>query len=202
MSKVTTPVFRTSYVTVFEPRKAPGSDKPKYSLTALFTDEPEVLGDAATLADMKALAVQVALEKFGDNDKTKAAIKSGKIKMPFLKNDEGKYPDEFTTVMRFNCDERFPPQVVDRLRGPDGKPMPITDSAEFYSGCWAIATVRAFAYDTNGNKGVSFALGNLMKILDDERLDGRSSAASDFADFAEGAGGTDAAADGDLSDML
>ena len=201
MSKVLTPVFRASFANVFEARKAPGADKAKYSLTALYTDDPEVLPGCATVEQMKKLAVEVALEKFGNTDKTKAAIKAGKIRMPFLTPDEGKYPDEFVLEMRYNCDERFPPQVVDRIKGADGKPIPLTDKDEFYSGCWAIASVRAFAYDTAGNKGVTFALNNVMKIRDDERLDNRSSAAQDFADFAKAA--PDATQDeDDLADAL
>ena len=35
------------------------------------------------------------------------------------------------------------------------------------------ASLRPFTYDTNGSKGVSFALQNLQKLRDGERIDGR-----------------------------
>jgi hypothetical protein len=181
MSKFITPVFRTSFVQVFEPRKAPGADKAKYSVTALYTDDPEVFPGCATIPDLKKAALEAAYEEFGNTDATKKRIKEGKIKMPFLENDEGKYPEEYVLVMRYNSDERFKPGVVDRIKGADGKPRPITEPDEFYSGCYAIASVRPFAYDTNGNKGVTFALNHAMKIRDGERLDGRVSAEMTFA---------------------
>ena len=52
-----------------------------------------------------------------------------------------------------------------------------------YSGVWAIASVTFFAYDTNGNRGVACGLNNLMKFKDDEKLGGRVSAETDFAEI-------------------
>jgi hypothetical protein len=39
---------------------------------------------------------------------------------------------------------------------------------------------RAFGYDTNGNKGVSFALVNVQKLADGKRLSGNPSAEDEF----------------------
>jgi hypothetical protein len=42
------------------------------------------------------------------------------------------------------------------------------------------AQLRAFSYDSNGNKGVSFALNNIQKLGDGERLDNRQAATDAF----------------------
>lgn len=65
----------------------------------------------------------------------------------------------------------------------DKNKTPIVDEEEMYSGVWGIVSVTFFGYDTNGNRGVACGLNNIMKFKDDERLGGRSSAESDFADI-------------------
>jgi hypothetical protein len=57
--------------------------------------------------------------------------------------------------------------------GPDRKD-------EFYAGCFARATIRAFAYDKNGNKGVSFALQNVQKLKNGEPFGSKRKAEDDF----------------------
>ena len=57
------------------------------------------------------------------------------------------------------------------------------DEDEIYSGMWALVSVTFFGYDVSGNRGVAVGLNNVMKYKDDERLGGRSSADSDFADI-------------------
>ena len=68
------------------------------------------------------------------------------------------------------------PQVVDM----DAEP--VMDQDDFYSGCLARADVYIFAYDKAGNKGVSMILNSVQKLGDGERLSGRRSAASAFAE--------------------
>lgn len=53
---------------------------------------------------------------------------------------------------------------------------------EFYSGCYGRATLRFYAYNKNGNKGIGCGLGNLQKLEDGEALSGRTKAEDDFAD--------------------
>lgn len=202
--KQITPRFRVSYPSVFEARVAPGAAKAKFSISALFTDDPEVPAGSCTIADMKKAALQAAFDKFGNTDKTKAAIKSGKIKMPFLEPEEGKFPEEYTLLLRFNSDERFKPGVVDHVRGKDGGPRVITDPDELYPGCWARASVRAFGYDRSGNRGVSFGLGNVQKLGEGERLDSRARATDEFGGLVDdnGAESDDLSSDSSLDDML
>ena len=69
----------------------------------------------------------------------------------------------------------------------------ITDPDEVYAGAIVRASVTSFSYDVSGNKGVSFALNNVQKIRDGERLDGRARAQDDFQ--------ADPNAKADLADM-
>lgn len=78
--------------------------------------------------------------------------------------------------------DRVAPQVVDQARQPIPK-----ESGRFYAGCWARASVTAYAYDVSGNRGVSFRLVALQKLDDAEPFgDGVNfDAQSDF-DVVEG----------------
>ena len=68
------------------------------------------------------------------------------------------------TVMSFSANEDRRPGLV------DAKLQDIIDDTDVYSGAWYRAQVRAFAYDTAGNKGVSFGLQNVQKLRDDDPL--------------------------------
>jgi hypothetical protein len=73
------------------------------------------------------------------------------------------------------------PSVVDQ------SVQDIIDEKDFYPGCWARATVRAYAYDNKGNRGVAFGLQNIQKTKDDGPLSGKPTAQDDFAPI-QGAG--------------
>ena len=184
-----TPKFRASYVNVFKARAVKPGDKPKFAITALFEENPESPKGSCAIADLKKAALAAAYEKWGDTDDTRKKIKAQKIKMPFITGerlesdiDDGKVPAGITLMMRFNSSEEHKPGVVDRFRGPDGKAVVITSDEGFYSGCYARAEVRAFAYDRPDSKGVTFALNNVQKLGDGERLGGGKKKAEDVFD--------------------
>ena len=79
-----------------------------------------------------------------------------------------------------NVKNKSKPGIVSIYAGADGKPTSIEDPAQIYAGCKVRASLRAYAYDVSGNKGVAFSLGNLQKLADGERLDGRVKAADEF----------------------
>jgi hypothetical protein len=56
----------------------------------------------------------------------------------------------------------------------------IIEEKDFYSGCFARATVRAFAYSNKGNNGVAFGLQNIQKLRDGDPLGGRTRPSDDF----------------------
>ena len=62
----------------------------------------------------------------------------------------------------------------------DANCQPILSKNEFYSGCYGRASIRFYAYNQNGNKGIGCGLGNVQKLEDGQPLDGRTSAAEDF----------------------
>lgn len=71
------------------------------------------------------------------------------------------------------------PGVVSEVPDEDGKPM-VIDPAKVYAGCIVKASIDPYCYDTDGNAGVTFGLGNVQFIRDGERLDGRTFAQDDF----------------------
>lgn len=89
------------------------------------------------------------------------------------KEDDDVYADHFF----INAKATTRPGVVDKQRSP------IMDEDEVYSGMWAVVSVTFFPYDVSGNRGVAVGLNNVMKFKDGERLGGRSSAESDFAEI-------------------
>ena len=62
----------------------------------------------------------------------------------------------------------------------DSHVQDIIEEKDFYPGCYARATVRAFAYDQAGNRGVAFGLQNIQKLADGEPLGGRTKPHDDF----------------------
>lgn len=184
-----TPLAILSYAYLFTPQKAMNEgEKDKYSCVLVFLPEEQ---QTPLFKALKKAAVDAAIEKWGD--KAPGMIRSGKLKMPFRDDAEEKgYPEDSVFITVKN--ERKP-GIVSIFPDPDNdnKPLPITDPEKIYAGCIVRATVRAFAYDAKGNKGVSFGLNNIQKVKDGERLDGRKKAEDDFE--------SDMDAVGDLSDL-
>ena len=101
-----------------------------------------------------------------------------KLDMPLRDGDTDKDDDEvYAGHFYVNAKSNTRPGIVDKNKAP------IVDEDDIYSGVWAIMSVTFYAYDVNGNRGVACGLNNIMKYKDDERLGGRASAESDFADL-------------------
>lgn len=171
MTKVITPEAIISYPHLFEPQTPPGAAEPVYSCTLIFPEGTD-------LTDLKAAAAAAAKEKFGD--KTKALLQAGKIRMPLREDGEEKgYPAGSVFI---NVKSKQAPGVVSVFADPTtGKPAAINDPKEIYPGAKVKASIRAYAYSVNGNSGVAFSLGNLQKVGDGPRIDGRLSAADEFS---------------------
>ena len=98
------------------------------------------------------------------------------LRSPFRKGqerDSDGYPDDCIFIGARSKDR--PGVCV----GPNREPC--TDPGEVYGGCYVKLSVTAFAYDTAGNRGVSFALNNVWKIRDGEHFGNWKSADEDFA---------------------
>lgn len=189
-----------SYVTLHTPRqrtdrKGNPTGEPKYGL-ALFFDE------STDLKEMKTIALNKAVEAFGPN--AKSLIQKGKINWPFADTADMDDPsppfDQPGCVVNFKSADK--PGIVDENADP------IMDKSEVYSGMEARVSCRCFTYD-NESKGVSFALVNVQKLGDGERLSGNPSAEDDFGDAPSTNKGKPAAkgkprraADDDVDDLL
>lgn len=172
MDNLITPEFRAAFINVFRATSMKNADgtvsKPKYSIRAAFPP-------SANLAPLKKEAEAVAKEKWGDNKIPKT------LRSPFRLNEELENPvvgigDDWV-IMSFSANEDRRPGVVDAKL----QDIIASDETEVYSGAWFRAQVRAFAYDTAGNKGVSFGLQNVQKLRDDDPLgNGRIPASKAF----------------------
>lgn len=162
---VLTPEFRASFVYVFTPQKSDDpTKKPKYSVTMLFPKN-------ADLSLLKKAVQDVMVEKFGQ-DKAKWPL----LRSPFRdqKDKADKYKGYEPGCICITATSIDQPGVV------DANVQRIINPSEFYSGCYAVATVNAFYYDNKGNKGVAFGLRNLQKTREGDPLGNRSNPESDF----------------------
>ena len=186
-TKVVTPEATASYVTVFTPQEDDKGNK-KYSIALVFYPSKET---EAFRLNAKKAGIIAGRKKFGE--KFDAMVKGGSILLEggrgaLLRTDsQEKYPGSAFYVNARNSQR---PGVVDADMNP------IIDGDEFYSGVVCRAALTAFGYDREGNKGLSWSLGNLQKVRDGERLDNRSKPGDDFAPLA---GGADAGMDDLLS---
>ena len=181
MSNILTPPFRVSFPNVFKPKRNELSGKDEYSIVALFPKD-------ADLTSLKKAAEAAITEKWGP-DKTKWPKN---LRSPFRDQGErkkdGKLPSGYEEGAFFlNLKSTQRPGIINQKRED------IIDEADFYPGCWARASVRAYAYDNKGNRGVSFGLQNLQKVKDGEPLSGRPKAQDEFEPLEEM--GSDSSAD-------
>ncbi|MEK3887477.1 DUF2815 family protein [Bacillus sp. FSL K6-3431] len=174
-TKVTTNEVRMSYAQVFEPKAMEGSTDEKYSIALLI---PKT--DTETI-DFIEQAIATAAEegkaKFGGKV-------PAKLKTTFRDGDEEKPDDEAYVGHYFlNCSSKTKPGVIKvAAPGSSVKFEKIEDESEFYSGCYGKAVINFFAYNAQGNKGVSAGLNNLLKTRDGEAFAGKAAAEDDFAD--------------------
>lgn len=173
---VITPEFRASYVHAFTPQTPMKStDTPKYSVTMLFPLD-------ADLSALKAEAKRAATEAWGA-DESKWPVN---WRNPF--RDQGEKPDSagYVRGAKFiSARSTEKPGLIDARR------QPIIDESEFYSGCYARASVRAFAYGGKGTTfapGISFGLQNIQMTREGERLGSARTKPEDDFEAVEGAG--------------
>lgn len=174
-TKVTTNEVRMSYAQVFEPKAMEGSTDEKYTIALLIPKtDTETIG---YIEQAIATAAEDGKAKFGGKV-------PAKLKTTFRDGDEEKPDDEAYAGHYFlNCSSKTKPGVI-KVAAPGSavKFEKIEDESEFYSGCYGKAVINFYAYNSNGNKGVSAGLNNLLKTRDGEAFAGKSAAEDDFAD--------------------
>lgn len=178
------PVSRMIWPSLFAPTKMrdQSEDQAKHQITILIPKD-------ANIDALKTAAQDAATEKFG-------AKKTSGIRSPFRKTEEkdklAEFAEEYPLYITARSKDR--PGVV----GPNGKA--VDDPEQVYSGRHCRITMQAFAYDTAGNKGVSFGLQNVQLLDHDDPLNvggGRVAAESEF-DAVEGVSGNDDASSDNL----
>lgn len=157
-------------------------DEPKFTISMIFNKDETPAEEIKKITDaIKAAAV----EKWG----TDTAKWPRNLKLPLRDADkedrtnpsDPKFDKTYVNSFTMNANTKVKPGIV------DSNVQPILDKSEFYSGCYARASVTFLAYDKAGGRGVGCYLGNLMKVRDGEPLAGGRSAAADFAEFATAA---------------
>lgn len=164
-----TPKFRVSFANVFRPQPPMAGSKPdakpKYGLTMLFPKD-------ADLSALKHAAHMAAVEKFGDKLKDPNFAKT--LRSPFRDQGEKQHEGYVPGCIFVNATSAQRPGLVDQ------NVQPIIEESQFYSGCYAIASVNAFAYEQMGNRGVAFGVNNIQKVGDGEPLGGRVRPEAEF----------------------
>lgn len=164
-TKVVTGKVRFSYANVWEP-KSINDGAEKYSVSLIIPKS-----DKSTIEKINK-AIEAA-KKEGE------ALFGGKIpanlKTPLRDGDIDREDDETYKDSYFiNANSFRQPQIV------DAKVQPILEQSEFYSGCYGRASIKFYAFNVNGNKGIACGLQNLQKLADGEPLGGMSRAENDF----------------------
>lgn len=160
--KLKTPTFRASFANVFKPRVPFEGQEAVYSVETLF--------DKKEHKDMKWLKEAI---------KTVADAKWGAGKWPKnfkspIKDGDEKELEGYAGHWFLTIKSKQKPGVVDTQL------QEIIEPSEFYSGCYARATIVVKTYSTAGNNGVACYLQNLQKVKDGEAFSGKRNAKDDF----------------------
>lgn len=171
MGNVITPDFRVSFPFAFRPQKAMQEGaEPKYSVVMLFKK-------GENLDALKKAAKEAAVEKWGA-DQSKWPKN---LRLPFRDQGEKEFEGYEAGAICVTATSRQKPGLV------NAKNEDIINEADFYAGCYARASVRAFAYDKAGNRGVAFGLQNIQKLRDGEPLGGRVKPQDEFEPVSDAA---------------
>lgn len=159
--KIMTPEFRVSFPNVFTARSDFDGQEPKFSIVMLFDKKTDI-------SSLKKLCEAVVKEKWGDKIPKN-------LRSPFRDGDQDKPDmDGYAGHIFVRASSKGRPGLVDQAV------QPILEQERFYAGCYARATVNAFAYDKAGNVGVAFGLQNVQFLRDGEPFSGRTKAEDDF----------------------
>lgn len=168
-------LIRFSFAHVLEPEKNKLSGKEEYSVMLLI---PKT--DKKSVQIIKAELKRFMAEIYGKNPPRN-------LELPLKDGDD--YYSSNTGEQdknRFGCyyltaRTQFPPEVKKLVAR---KLLDAKGEDDFYSGCYGIAAINFYNYDTMGKKGISAGLSSVCKIKDGERLGGgKPDAEKDFSEF-------------------
>ncbi len=175
-TRIITPTFRLSYPHLFEKHYNELGKREQYDLVMFFDKK-----DKAALKPMYDLMAQVAKFRFGANTKG--------LKNPFKDGDtavnqageliKDKNPS-YTGMMVLSSWTKNQPGVVSNSN------QIILDHDEVYGGCYCKAQLNCYAYETGGNRGVTFGLLHVQKIKDGDPFGSRTRPEDAFAPIGGG----------------
>lgn len=160
---------RLSYTHVFNKYNPDGSSEDSKYMTNVLIPKTETETIEAIKGAIETAKKQAIVSKWGGKEPKK-------LDMPLRDGDE-KDDDVYADHFYVNAKSNTRPGIVDKDL------TPIVDEEEIYSGVWAYVSVTFYGYDVSGNRGIACGLNNIKKFKDDDKLGGRVSAESDFADF-------------------
>lgn len=176
--KIVTGKARLSYFFGWAPRPVTEQEKsqgktPKYQTSILI---PKT--DTATVA-----AINKVIEFIKANDQATwgGSVPKANFKLPLRDGDAEREDEAYKGHYFINASSESAPEIVERDGG--GQIVPITDKTRVFSGVYARVSVRFYAFNKNGNKGIAAGLGNVLWVADGESLTGRESAEREFSDL-------------------
>lgn len=174
MAALMTPIGMISFPHLFTPRSAGPGQEPAYSCSILFTPAAQQSGE---YAEMRKAAFLAGATKWGEQ-KMKDPAFTRALRLPFRPAGEKKYQGYEDGMTYIQARTKDQPGVV------DARNQVITVPGDVWPGQLGRLFVNAFAYDRNGNRGISFAL-NHVQITKQKmpRLDGRVSATDAFPTY-------------------
>lgn len=167
-STLITPECTAIFVYVWEPRESMNEGgAAQYSISLLFKKNQD-------LSKLRKAVNAAAIEKFGTSAVRDGQL-SSKLKDPFRDADDMENPiPGYRGGVYITAKSKTKPGIV------DAHLEPITEPMDFYPGCICRASVKPFAFDKKGSKGVTFLLNNIQKVKDGDRLDGKKRAEDEF----------------------
>lgn len=177
-----TPVGIATFCHVWEPHafadESGNKKDPNFGLILVFSADTD-------LSAMKKACGLALIGKFGE---AKAKAMRSSFKLPFRNAAEyEQYGEPFDAddgAIMVNFKTKSAPGVV------DARAKPIMSQMDFYPGCKARVSCYAHAFDSMGNKGVTFLLNNVQKMGDGQKLAGaRVSAEEEFGGKKSAKGG-------------
>jgi hypothetical protein len=176
-TKAITPVGTLSYPHIAKAQEPlDGKGNAKFSATVIFAP-------GVDLSALKAAAVAAAEAAYPG--KGAKMLETGALRSPFRTDCEAKNYGNCAAFINVRT-EKKPGAVFNYADPATGKAKIVPeDQIEkvFYPGAQVKVSINAFAYNSAGNKGVSFALNNIQKVADGERIDGRVAAENEFTDL-------------------
>jgi len=168
-SRIITEPGRLSFPSLFKPEikkdAKTGVETAWYCASLLLPKATTDLGKLRTLAEA------VLSERWPDAGKRPKKLRS------VLHDGDAETWDGYAGCWFIRTKSKMQPGIIDCRK------QAITSESVLYPGCWVRLLIGAYAYDTEGNAGVTLSLYHVLKVKDDEPFGNRIDAVDAFAGF-------------------